>query len=43
MIILVATLPTCPYCKEQMPLLKSFEEEYGVEFKEVDISQNKSS
>ena len=41
MIILVATLPTCPYCKEQMPLLKSFEEEYGVEFKEVDISQNK--
>ena len=41
MIILVATLPTCPYCKEQMPLLKNFEDEFGVEFKEVDISQNK--
>jgi len=41
MIILVATLPTCPYCKEQMPLLKEFENEFGVEFKEVDISKNK--
>ena len=41
MIILVATLPTCPYCKEQMPLLKDFEDEFGVEFKEVDISTNR--
>jgi len=41
MIILVATQATCPYCKQQMPLLKDFEDEFGVEFKEVDISTNK--
>ncbi|MCG3686470.1 conjugal transfer protein TraF [Arcobacter butzleri] len=41
MIILVATLPTCPFCKQQMPLLKDFENEFGIEFKEVDISTNK--
>lgn len=40
MIILVATLPTCSFCKQQMPLLERFEKEYGVEFKEVDISKN---
>lgn len=39
-IILVATLPTCPYCKEQLPLLKTFHEQYGIEFKEIDISTN---
>ena len=41
MIILVATLPTCSFCKQQMPLLKDFEKDYSVEFKEVDISVNK--
>ncbi|MCT7910347.1 conjugal transfer protein TraF [Arcobacter lacus] len=41
MIILVATLPTCSFCKQQMPLLKDFEKEFGVEYKEVDISTNK--
>ena len=41
MIILVATLPTCSFCKQQMPLLKDFEKDYSVEFKEVDISINK--
>lgn len=39
-IILVATLPTCSFCKEQIPLLKAFEEEFNVEYKEVDISTN---
>lgn len=42
MIILVATTPTCPYCKKQMPLLKKLYEDYGVEYKEVDITVNKS-
>ena len=41
MIILVATLPTCSFCKQQIPLLKDFEKDYSVEFKEVDISVNK--
>ncbi|MDX9814709.1 MAG: conjugal transfer protein TraF [Sulfurimonadaceae bacterium] len=39
MIILVATLPGCPYCEEQIPLMQRFESEYGIEFKEVDISK----
>lgn len=41
MIILAATLPTCPYCDKQRPLLKQFYESYGIEYKEVDISKNK--
>ena len=42
MIILVATSPTCPYCKKQMPLLKKLYEDYGVEYKEIDITVNKN-
>lgn len=41
MIILVATLPTCPYCEKQIPLLQKFKNDYDVEYKEIDISKNK--
>lgn len=41
MIILVATSPTCPYCKKQMPLIDKFYKDYDVEYKEIDISKNK--
>lgn len=37
-IILVATLPTCSFCKRQMPLLERFEQEYGVIFEEIDLT-----